>query len=119
MNLQERIKNTCQALGTVKYRSYSGRGMYGKQCVGIVGDWKDCQCLMQVVIGDQAQEVFDTARDATDESMDAAFDEHDDLQQTIAMIFDFRSDDMGLQSVVYWPNLEYNGDTMNDEEDEG
>lgn len=111
--IQERIKEACEMSGTATYRSYSGRGMYGKTCVGIVGSFRDCMNIIAIVVGTQAEELYD----AND---DDASDIHYDLQDNLASLMEFNYDSMGLDVVVYWPKIEYiRFDDQSDEEDEG
>jgi hypothetical protein len=83
MNISELIESFCEEFGYEFYGDYSGRGMYGKRCVGIV-----CDSPMDVVI-----ELCDYLRDNGVESATSA------LGGT-------SWDSMGLQSIVYFPNVQ-------------
>ena len=65
-------------------RSYSGRGMYGKECVGITGS------TLQHVLADLVLAEFD-------------FDKED----LAYLIRAARTDNMGMDTIVYWPNLQW------------
>lgn len=77
-------------------RSYSGRGMYGKQCVAITTDDNPmyiAACLMHMQ------------------------DDHvqDDLLQILGRA---QSDSMGCSTVHYFPRMEWSDDCYEDDEDE-
>ena len=82
--------------GDVHFRnSYSGRMMYGKSCVGITGSFDNCMAVIADTISALAAELFD--------SDDHEFHKFDDYVSTLMR---FRMDSMGLDSIVYWPDLE-------------
>jgi hypothetical protein len=60
---------------------YSGRGMYGKECIGVVGTWSD---MYQFLL---------------------ALGEDEDIRDLFALEGAPRSDNMGLDTVWYWPGL--------------
>lgn len=107
MNLQERIAKACQDEGNVSYRSYSGRGMYGKECVGITGSLNDCMKIIGIVINEHAQELFDDAINCSDDSVNSVYDDRDTFQDDVESLMKFRMDNMGLDVVVYWPPMQY------------
>jgi len=73
------------------YRGYSGRGMYGRTCVGIV-------------VADEGQLV------AFGRELERAADRHDVEVDLGRMAFD----SMGLRMIAYWPNW----DTADEDEDD-
>jgi hypothetical protein len=76
--------------GVSFYNGYSGRGMYGRKCIGVVGSEKGC---MQVVA-----EVLKQAH--SDPSSDLEFD-------TVAdTLLDYDRDSMGRDIIMYWPQLD-------------
>jgi hypothetical protein len=96
MTLQELIEEACkQTEGSgaeVNFRnSYSGRGMYGQQCVGITGGRKDCMRVIAEVI-----------KMAYAESI-----ENDDIDKDDAVdtLLDHDQDSMGHDIILYWPQL--------------
>lgn len=73
-------------------RSYSGRGMYGRECVG-------------VTINDPFELYADLLEAATDgcneEEMQGVVNGIADLMRNT------RTDSMGRSMIVYWPNMEW------------
>lgn len=72
-------------------RSYSGRGMYGKTCLGIVAD--SAQFVMSFIL-DVQQDDPDLAAILSSQPM--------------------RTDDMGLSIILYWPGISFDAED-NDE----
>lgn len=72
-------------------RSYSGRGMYGKECVG-------------VSTGDVIKTIVDIAR----ESLYLLEDGSDrDTQEVLDILEDSSTDQLGLNSILYWRDMEW------------
>jgi len=84
MTLLEGVLDAAAA-AELRVRSYSGRGMYGETCLGIVTDnvaktlLTLASCLPDGMLADLAEETVCT-------------------------------DSMGRNAIVYWPNLPYKGD---------
>lgn len=74
-------------------RSYSGRGMFGKQCIGITGDISEMKDTLKCVL----DRLFDLVAD--DDSVDI-----DDIKETAHKLLDRQQDSMGLDYVWYWPD---------------
>jgi hypothetical protein len=104
--------------GNVEFRSYSGRGMYGKQCVAITGDFSACMQMISEVIKDLHDEVFNAAIDSTDDRDSAPYDLDSAFSGAVDDLMDFSYDSMGLDVVVYWPNVEFVGPDEDESEDE-
>ena len=117
MNIQERIYNACND-NNVQYRSYSGRAMYGKNCVGIVGSMKECQQVISDVIQTVVDELFDSAVDCTDEDVNQVYQFRSDVADLIQTITQWKSDSMGLDVVLYWPDVKFDDSFIPVEEDE-
>lgn len=86
----------------VSFRNdYSGRGMYGKKCVGITGPFHLC---MEVI----AEAVVFMADAARDVQMGSSADEtHEFFAQSVKEVLRFDQDSMGRSNVIlYWPDLE-------------
>jgi hypothetical protein len=83
-----------QDCGDFTVRSYSGRGMYGKECLAITGDLIDLVVLGFIIADGYSDEV-----DVSD-------------------LAGARKDSMGLGVVVYWPSIPFEGDDEDNEEDE-
>ena len=85
--LIEWIVGFCDHYGLAEYRNYSGRGMYGKQCVAIVAKNGYASVgLLTYHIWEQASE---EARAEWEE-----------------ILHDTHSDNMGTNVVIYWPKLQ-------------
>lgn len=75
-------------------RAYSGRKMYGKQCVAVVPEERDAFSLG-----------FDLANVAHEETNDPAF--LDAVAETFRYV---KTDSMGHGIVIYWPRIEWPAD---------
>jgi hypothetical protein len=71
--------------------NYSGRGMYGRKCVGITGSEQECQQVIAAVIKE--------AHSRADQD-DLEFDD------VVDAVLDFSKDSMGFDMILYWPNIE-------------
>lgn len=119
MQLQERIKEMADN-GYVEYRSYSGRGMYGKSCVGITGSYRDCQRLLSDIAAEIIDDVYTTAIDCGDDEKEMihAGNVANQSKEDIENLMNYSTDNMGLDIVMYWPNIKFVGKEFEDEEDE-
>ena len=90
MTTKSLIQTICET-ADIEFRSYSGRGMFGRQCLGITA--KDALTV--------AVDLFDGLRYAPlDEAdLDAA---HEDLAQALR---EARTDSMGMDVIVYFPDI--------------
>lgn len=90
----------------IEVRSYSGRAMYGRECVAIVGDISELHALIANVLKEAHTTVYEAAIDANDDDeKDQADKESDAMFELIDQIMDYRTDSMGLSTVLYWPRL--------------
>ena len=97
------LRSACEEVGDVEFReSYSGRGMYGRECVGIVGMMDDCFAVIAHVQTALTQELFDTAIDAADGEENAAYDLNDKVQEMQRSLMRISYDSMGRDVIVYW-----------------
>ena len=93
------VRTACDDLG-LEVRSYSGRGMYGRSCVGVNCDGNAFQTLARILIALAEQ---------GNDGLDAA--EHFTRDGAVA------SDSMGLGSIIYFPRLPWvDVDSEDDEE---
>lgn len=79
--------------------NYSGRGMYGKKCVAIVvDDQMEAKVAIRRITSSLLTQILDLVAD-NDEC---------DLypEEMIDLILDFQTDNMGLDTVLYWPQLQ-------------
>lgn len=106
-SVQKMLKAACEDSGEVEFRNdYSGRGMYGRKCVGITGSRNECARLVGEVIKQMTQELFEHAIDCEDGQENAAYDLNDQVQQGIDKLLDQSMDSMGLDVIVYFERLE-------------
>jgi hypothetical protein len=77
----------------LELREYSGRGMYGKQCVGI-----DC---------DNVNETLAYLVESCESTSDAAH-----------IIRTMKQDSMGLGAIIYWPRIVWSDDAEYGEQGE-
>ena len=99
-SLQQYLKDVCFDNGEVDFRNdYSGRGMYGRKCVGIVSTKTMCmEMIARVII---------SVKDDLKHSMNMADYEKDTLfEEYVSTLLDFVEDSMGMSGVIlYWPEL--------------
>lgn len=90
--------------GDLRPQSYSGRGMYGKQCLAVVG--VHAGAVFSDLIGTALYGEFST----------------DEKDAIVMALCDVRQDSLGHDTVVYFPRVEYVGGSGNadadDEEDD-
>lgn len=99
--LQEMIEEACKQTEDSEHEvhfrnSYSGRGMYGQQCVGITGSHKGCMQVIGQVIKDAATEMVDSIENPGAESKYAG---------VVDTLLDYDQDSMGRDIILYWPQL--------------
>ncbi len=105
-SIQKMLKDACEDIGEVSFRNdYSGRGMYGRKCVGITGSRSDCQRVIGAVLQQMTQELFDTAIDSSEGEEQAAYDLNDVVQENIDKLMQQSMDSMGLDVIVYFERL--------------
>lgn len=94
MNLQTLIRDVCKDtdLDVSFYSNYSGRGMYGSQCVGVVGSFSDCMKF----IGEVVLEIMAST----------GFKWQYEKEAAVVKLMDISQDSMGRGMVFYWEELE-------------
>lgn len=108
--IKQYVNNTCDL--TIRY-NYSGRCMYGKTCLGIVGDFNDLKGLLKHVLHELNNQVMDCDND---DDMRSILYSNDEI---IDMVMDYNMDSMGLDQIMYWKNIDVNDEELeNYEEDE-
>jgi len=110
MQLQQDLKDACESHGGVDFRNdYSGRGMYGRRCVGITGDHEQCHAVLAEVIKDMAARLARVAKESMDPDYSATLDDLITTQETfgdnIDTLMSFAQDSMGYNVIIYWPSL--------------
>ena len=106
MTIYELLKKTEEEENYDTLRSYSGRSMYGKECVAISGDHEE---LM-----DQIATAITVLCDYV-EWGDIDSSQRYDL---IHKLLQFKQDSMGLGVVYYWPCEEWNEEEEEETEDD-
>lgn len=86
---REFVESTLEDAGLDVRMDYGGRGMYGKDCLGIVTDGSGWALATQVM---EAQEY-------------TSYAEEDDLLDYL-LTHEPRVDSMGLGDIYYWPGLQ-------------
>lgn len=85
----------------IEARSYSGRGMHSRGCLGVVLD-------RDTSLGDFIADVIEAIVDQEDESLD-------DITEAFRGM---ATDSMGLGTVVYFPEVPYDSGDGDSDEDE-
>lgn len=84
-------------------RSYSGRYMYGKECLGVTCD-DPIRFVLDVMVYAHSMCVSDS---------DPVF------EKTASILKNYRTDDMGKRQIIYFPEIAWEGDdSQNDEDDD-
>lgn len=95
-SIQSIIKDIATDLGTSVLPDYSGRSMYGIECLGVSGSKSECMQVIKACIVELHNEAQDEANDDTDYGFDMA----------IELLFDYYTDSMGTGVVLYWPSMQ-------------
>lgn len=83
------IKQAAEECG-LTVMAYSGRGMFGRSCLGISCETSVIDVLLEMV---QVRIWWD--------------DDPDDTEQFIEALKGAQTDSLGLGQVVYWPNISW------------
>lgn len=111
--LQAMIKEAAEQDGEVSFRNtYSGRGMFGKNCVALVGTRDQINRVIAAVIKEMNNLVVDAGMDGSENELLSASEEFD---ENIDTLLNYEQDSMGFDIVVYWRRLA----PLPDEEDVG
>ncbi len=120
VTLQEQLRDACDHNDEVQFRNgYSGRGMFGDRCVGLVGKMGHIQAVIAHVIKWEADEYAKANANSDsdlEEDEDVAAEDSKILEEfdtRIDMLMNFSSDSMGLDMIVYWRRLK----EINDNQD--
>lgn len=100
--LQQLLEEACEETGgEVNFQnSYSGRGMYGEQCVGITGSFAACMHVLAHLIKDESRAV---ASEECDE--DTRMEMNNKFDENVDKLFCFKQDSMGRDVIIYWEEL--------------
>lgn len=102
INLKEMIRSQAECNELNCTTDYSGRFMYGKMCIGVIGTPEQCQQL----VAELASELMTNVFEYSDEDEDTAYDYHDEAQQALSVLMDYKTDNMGRSFIFYWPDLQ-------------
>lgn len=91
---QELLENNADMF-ECKIRPYSGRGMFGKECLAVTGSSSEIKDLFKEVILGAANEFADDGLDLY------AF------QDIVDSCFEYSQDSMGCDAVYYWRNISF------------
>ena len=108
MTVQQMFQHVVDDSGQeMRIRSYSGRGMYGKECMALV-----CQSYGQVarVIAGVMRFACDQAENNPESNVEV-----DDVEINLGRM---RMDSMGRGIVAYWPDIPFEDDAEDDDEDD-
>jgi hypothetical protein len=84
-------------------RSYSGRCMYGRNCLGIDGD-------MASIVANLVSTAMELALEKK-----LSFDEREEISSVLGAM---RTDSMGRGTIVYFPQVEFVGEDDEDSEED-
>jgi hypothetical protein len=89
-----------------KCQDYSGRGMFGARCLGVV-----CRC------GDLGSLLSELMRQCLMSDPEGG-DEYDGMMKAAGDMKNICWDNMGLDMIYYWPDVPFVGDEEEEEEDD-
>ena len=93
MNNQEFYELLCERGANV--RAYSGRGMFGEQCIGMTIDYSPYAFVAECV---------------------ACLETDEDREDIIRIFANTKEDSLGLGSIIYWPDMAWDDETMKEED---
>lgn len=101
--IQQFIHDAADGHGAVYDSPYSGRAMYGRNCIAIAGSWSTCQKVIADAIKTMAAEAFDDyeADDRDTGTLGSEFD------TAVDSILDFSFDQLGVDMIIYWPDIDF------------
>jgi hypothetical protein len=82
-------------------RSYSGRSMYGKECLGVT-----CDDTHKLIV------------DVIEQAIEEDNGENSVIEDTLEVMKDSRTDSMGRSSIIYWPSVEFSREDAIEFEDD-
>lgn len=90
-------------------RSYSGRGMYGKECLAVTSEASG-NVIINVVL-----QIMDAINGP---SSDAYYESVEAAKNLIQSLQNHREDSIGRSSIIYWPNIAWEDDQDENSDDE-
>lgn len=92
-SLARLIEEAAEDTGVSFRPNYSGRGMYGRSCVGIVGSSQDLAAVMTEV-------AYNLAPLSAE-----GWEGNQRLREELESLFQYSSDSMGMGRIFYWQHL--------------
>lgn len=98
----------CLVAADFEVITYSGRGMFGQECIAVVTD-RPLDVIPRAFSAlAEGQEDF-VEDDATAEEVAVFVGKHNEFAEEVerlaALLLDAKMDNMGKDSVIYWPHL--------------
>ena len=100
--LAQRIKDACDETDTDFRNDYAGRGMMGRNCIGIVSTRQQCMAVIGEVIKTYMSSVS-SAGLSGDSNFLAEVEE--EFEGVVEFLLDFQMDTMGYSVIIYWEGL--------------
>lgn len=101
MLLQKLIYDVVFPNPDVSFRNgYSGRGMYGANCIGIIGRDADCQRVIADVVKQLRNQTMKVQLGSSELENTQVF------EQGVDMLLGAAVDRLGYDTIYYWPGLE-------------
>ena len=85
MNISEKIKEFCEDTGNRFYENYSGRGMFGRTCVGVVTEDNVISLILDLFVYMVENEM--------------------DLYESKELLQCAKTDNLGYDTIVYFPGI--------------
>lgn len=81
------------------HNDYSGRGMYGKSCVGISGDAQECNAVFCTLIQELAEDLVQHTEEGNGGHALKLY------KETVEALYNHRTDSFGRGIILYWPSI--------------
>jgi len=93
LSTAELLKEASHASGADFREDYSGRGMFGKSCVGIVGG-NILEIVHEIVL-------------CVSGEVSNLEEFQDEIGEILEELTNYREDSMGLDKIIYWPSIQF------------
>lgn len=111
IKVQEHFE-ACAEDADIRVSSYSGRGMYGAECLSISGSPEACTAVIAHVINSVYDEVIEAV-----ENSHLGEVLHCEARRVVEMLINYSQDSLGHGVVYYWPETEYEGAEVEEDEE--
>lgn len=100
------LKTACDEAEIELNERYSGRGMHGRDCVGIASSRQSVMTIIADVLQQITQNVFDSTIDAeSEEELRAAHAANSTAADYISQLMDYEQDSFGFDVIIYWSKI--------------